>query len=180
MTDASAQPTAGVPRHSSSSADFLRSLAGIGLARAWPSAYGRGMTDALAYFSARLAHETDPSDVYAAQRAGERVVLVDVRGDEAWAQGRIVGAVHVPYREIPGRIGDFDPAVPVVVYCWSPGCNAGSKGALAFAQRGFTVREMIGGYEYWVREGQPTENDAGPLPRMYDPLTMVVRGGEER
>ena len=37
------------------------------------------------------------------------------------------------------------------------------------------IREMIGGYEYWVREGQPTENAAGPLPRTFDPLTMYVR-----
>ncbi|MDF2491635.1 MAG: sulfurtransferase, partial [Microbacterium sp.] len=49
------------------------------------------MTDALEYFSAKLLHETDPSDVYAAQKAGEHVVLVDVRGDDAWAQGRISG-----------------------------------------------------------------------------------------
>jgi len=37
------------------------------------------------------------------------------------------------------------------------------------------VREMIGGYEYWVRSGQPTEDDSGPLERVFDPLTMVVR-----
>ena len=135
------------------------------------------MTDAIAYFSARLEHETDPSDVYAAQRAGENVVLVDVRGQDAWDQGRITGAVHVPYRDIPDRISEFDSNVPVVVYCWSPGCNAGSKGALAFARLGYSVREMIGGYEYWAREGQPTENDAGQLPRTFDPLTMVVRPG---
>ncbi|PZU38063.1 MAG: sulfurtransferase, partial [Microbacterium sp.] len=40
---------------------------------------------------------------------------------------------------------------------------------------GLPVREMIGGYEYWVREGQPTENDEGPLPRTFDPQVMVVR-----
>ena len=133
------------------------------------------MTDAISHFSSRLAHETDPSDVYAAQTAGDAFVLVDVRSAEAWDQGHIVGAKHVPYRDIPARIAEFDPGVPVVVYCWSPGCNAGTKGALAFAQLGFAVREMIGGYEYWVREGQPAENTHGPLPRQFDPLTMVVR-----
>ena len=133
------------------------------------------MTDAISHFSSRLAHETDPSDVYAAQNAGDVLVLVDVRSVEAWDQGHIVGAKHVPYRDIPARIAEFDPGVPVVVYCWSPGCNAGTKGALAFAQLGFDVREMIGGYEYWVREGQPAENARGPLPRQFDPLTMVVR-----
>jgi rhodanese-related sulfurtransferase len=134
------------------------------------------MTDALSYFSAKLALETDSSDVYEAQRAGEQFVLIDVRGDDAWRQGRVRGAIHMPYREIAMRAPrELDPAVSVVVYCWSPGCNAGAKGALEFAKLGYAVREMIGGYEYWAREGQPVENDEGPLPRVFDPLVMVVR-----
>ncbi|GAA5204458.1 rhodanese-like domain-containing protein [Microbacterium jejuense] len=134
------------------------------------------MTDALTYFSTKLALETDASDVYAAQKAGESFVLVDVRGDEAWAQGRVAGAVHMPYRDIAERAPREIPAgVPVVVYCWSPGCNAGAKGAVEFAKLGYAVREMIGGYEYWVREGQPTENDEGALPRVFDAQVMVVR-----
>ncbi|MFE4725446.1 rhodanese-like domain-containing protein [Microbacterium sp. NPDC056736] len=134
------------------------------------------MIDALSYFSAKLALETDASDVYAAQKAGEQFVLVDVRGDEAWAQGRVPGAVHMPYREIAERAPqEIDRSTPVVVYCWSPGCNAGAKGAVEFAKLGYSVREMIGGYEYWVREGQPVENDEGPLPRVFDAQVMVVR-----
>lgn len=134
------------------------------------------MTDALSYFSAKLALETDASDVYAAQKSGERFVLIDVRGDEAWVQGRIRGAIHMPYREIAERAPrEIDLSTPVVVYCWSPGCNAGAKGALEFAKLGYSVKEMIGGYEYWVREGQPTENDEGALPRVFDAQVMVVR-----
>lgn len=134
------------------------------------------MTDALAYFTAKLTHETDASDAYAAQQAGESLVIVDVRSDDAWDQGHIAGAIHIPYRDIAARAPkELDPAVPVVVYCWSPGCNAGAKGAVEFAKLGFQVKEMIGGYEYWVREGQPTENAAGPVPRTFDPLTMYVR-----
>ncbi len=134
------------------------------------------MTDALEYFSAKLRHETDASDVYAAQKAGEQFVLVDVRGDEAWAQGRVTGAIHMPYRDIAARAPiELDAGLPVVVYCWSPGCNAGAKGALEFAKLGYAVKEMIGGYEYWVREGQPTENDEGALPRVFDAQVMVVR-----
>jgi rhodanese-related sulfurtransferase len=134
------------------------------------------MTDALEYFSAKLRHETDASDVYAAQKAGERFVLVDVRGDEAWAQGRVSGAIHMPYRDIAARAPiELEAGTPVVVYCWSPGCNAGAKGAIEFAKLGYSVKEMIGGYEYWVREGQPTENDEGALPRVFDAQVMVVR-----
>lgn len=134
------------------------------------------MTDALSYFTAKLALETDASDVYAAQKDGEQFALVDVRGDEAWAQGRIRGAIHMPYRRIAERAPrEIDPSTPVVVYCWSPGCNAGAKGAVEFAKLGYSVKEMIGGYEYWVREGQPTENDEGALPRVFDAQVMVVR-----
>lgn len=134
------------------------------------------MIDALSYFSAKLALETDASDVYEAQRSGEVFVLVDVRGEEAWQQGRISGAIHMPHQQIADRaLQELDPAVPVVVYCWSPGCNGGAKGALAFARLGISVREMIGGYEYWVREGQPTETDEGAAARTFDPQVMVVR-----
>lgn len=134
------------------------------------------MTDALAYFTAKLTHETDPSDVYAAQQAGENVVLIDVRSTDAWNQGHAVGAVHMPYREIAERAPrELDPAVPVVVYCWSPGCNAGAKGAVEFAKAGFVVREMIGGYEYWLREGLPCAGADGDLPRVFDPQVMYVR-----
>lgn len=134
------------------------------------------MTDALAYFAAKLAHETDPSDVYAAQKAGDAFVLVDVRDDDAWAQGRVVGAVHMHHSEIARRtLSEIPRDQPVVVYCWSPGCNGGAKGALEFVKLGYAVREMIGGYEYWVREGQPTENDEGALPRTFDAQVMAVR-----
>lgn len=134
------------------------------------------MTDPHAYFSAKLAHETDPSDVYAARQAGEQVVLVDVRSSDAWNQGHAVGAIHMPYREIALRaLSELDPAVPIVVYCWSPGCNAGARGAVEFAALGFAVKEMIGGYEYWLREGLPCEGESGPLPRVFDPQVMYVR-----
>ena len=136
---------------------------------------GNGPATAAAHFSARLGFETDPSDVYAAQKRGDVFVLVDVRSDEAWDQGHVDGAVHMPYAQMPERaLNELDPAVPVVVYCWSPGCNAGHKGALALSLLGYNVREMLGGYEYWVREGQPASNASGPLERVFDPLTMVA------
>ena len=130
----------------------------------------------LAHFEARLHAETDPSDVYAAQKAGEDFVLVDVRGDEAWAQGRAAGAIHMHYSEIAARAPLEIPAgTPVVVYCWSPGCNAAQKGAREFARLGYGVREMIGGFEYWAREGYPVVNDSGRVRFPRDATVGVVR-----
>lgn len=134
------------------------------------------MIDRQEFFAAKLAYETDASDLYAAQKAGEQVVVVDVRSDEAWAQGRIPGAVHMHYREIAQRAPQEIPeGTEVVVYCWSPGCNAGAKGALEFAKLGYSVREMIGGFEYWAREGYPVEDHDGVHRRPIDPLTGVPR-----
>lgn len=134
------------------------------------------MIDRQDFFTAKLSYETDASDLYAAQKAGERIIVVDVRSDEAWAQGRIRGAVHMHYAEIAERAPKEIPAdADIVVYCWSPGCNAGAKGALEFAKHGYSVRELIGGFEYWVREGYPVEDHDGIHRRPIDPLTGVPR-----
>ncbi|QNA92903.1 MULTISPECIES: rhodanese-like domain-containing protein [unclassified Microbacterium] len=134
------------------------------------------MIDRTDYYSAKLSYETDPSDVHAAQKAGENVVIIDVRSAEAWAQGRVAGAVHMHYSEIANRAPVEIPAdADVVVYCWSPGCNAGAKGSLEFAKLGYRVREMIGGFEYWVREGYPVEDADGVHRRPVDPLTGIAR-----
>ena len=128
------------------------------------------------YYAAKLAFETDASDVHAARKAGENVYIIDVRSDEAWAQGRVAGAVHMHYSEIAVRAATEIPSdADVVVYCWSPGCNAGAKGALEFARLGYRVREMIGGFEYWVREGYPVEDADGVHRRPVDPLTGIAR-----
>ena len=85
-------------------------------------------------------------------------------------------AIHMHYSEIPARAPQEIPLdTPVVVYCWSPGCNAADKGALAFAQLGYEVKVMIGGFEYWVREGYPVEDADGVHRRPVDALTGIAR-----
>ena len=105
------------------------------------------------YFETRLAFETDVSDVHAAL---DRIVLVDTRGDAAWAQGHVPGALHLPWAQIAARAtGLVARDADVVTYCWGPGCNGATRGAAEFARLGYRVKEMIGGYEYWLREGFP-------------------------
>jgi rhodanese-related sulfurtransferase len=126
------------------------------------------MTSAIDYFSNRLRFETDVSDVQRDLAAGTPgYVLIDTRNLESWEQGHLPGAIHLPTPEIAARAAGLVPAgSEVVVYCWGPGCNGATKAALEFARLGHPVREMLGGYEYWVREGF-----AG---RPADPLTSPV------
>ncbi|MGW3988683.1 rhodanese-like domain-containing protein [Streptomyces sp. NPDC004830] len=132
---------------------------------------------AAAYFGAALAFHTDVSDVSAALAAGgdPGFVLVDSRATRAWEQGHVPGALHLPtalVREQAARL--LDPSVPVVTYCWGPGCNGATRAALALAELGFRVKEMLGGFEYWVREGLAFETRGGAVHRDPDPLTAPV------
>ena len=130
---------------------------------------------ASAHFASKLEFECDPSDVHADFDEGLPFVLVDSRGEAAWQQGRISGAIHLPTAEIPERAASVIPKdTAVVVYCWGPGCNGSTRAALAFSKLGYDVKEMIGGFEYWAREGYPTENDSGPVIREKDELTAPL------
>ena len=51
------------------------------------------------------------------------------------------------------------PDGPLVVYCWGPGCNAATKAGAKIADLGREVKEMLGGFEYYVREGYPVEGE---------------------
>jgi len=128
------------------------------------------------FFQALLAFQTDASDVHAAMStAAPGFVLIDSRSDASWEQGHVAGAVHLPTAQIAARAGSLvPPGTPVVTYCWGPGCNGGTKAALEFAKLGYEVREMIGGYEYWVREGLPIETSNGVKALEPDPLTTPV------
>ena len=61
----------------------------------------------------------------------------------------------------------------VVTYCWGPGCNGATRAALgAGPASAIAVQEMIGGIEYWVREGFPVRTDGREIvgQRSADPL----------
>jgi rhodanese-related sulfurtransferase len=131
---------------------------------------------AATFFRARLQFQTDVSDVHAAMtEASPGFVLVDSRGDAAWRQGHLPGALHLPTAQIAAHAQTLVPqGMPVVTYCWGPGCNGATKAALAFATLGYDVREMLGGYEYWVREGLPVQTPGSLVARVADPLTTPI------
>ncbi|TDC86116.1 rhodanese-like domain-containing protein [Micromonospora sp. KC606] len=132
--------------------------------------------ESAAFFTARLRFQTDVSDVFASLRlASPGFVVVDSRGPAGWRQGRVPGAIHLPTSAIPAQAaGLLDPSVPVVTYCWGPGCDGATRAALALAQLGYRVKEMIGGIEYWIREGLPIETDHGIEKQPADRLTAPV------
>jgi rhodanese-related sulfurtransferase len=133
---------------------------------------------ALAHFANRLSFEADVSDVHADLAAGvSNLVIVDSRSLEAWDQGHLPGATHLPTNRIAAEAASaIPPDATVVTYCWGPGCNGATRAALEFAKLGYPVKEMIGGYEYWVREGFAYETKQGQRTHTADPLTAPADG----
>ena len=114
--------------------------------------------DARSHFAHRLAVETDVADVAAAQRAGRGgFVLLDARSRESFAAGHLPGAASLPHAEITAeRLAALGDGL-IVAYCWGPACNAATRAAARVAEHGREVKEMLGGFDGWVREGHPIE-----------------------
>jgi rhodanese-related sulfurtransferase len=114
-----------------------------------------------AHFAARLSLETDADDVAAALADDRRdFVLLDARSHAAYAAAHLPGAISLPHRLIDkGTVVELPDGL-LVAYCWGPGCNAATKAAAKLAALDRQVKEMLGGFEYWVREGHPLEGDA--------------------
>jgi rhodanese-related sulfurtransferase len=76
------------------------------------------------------------------------VVLLDVREHDEVAVAAVDGAVHIPMREIPSRLGELDAAKPVVVMCHSGGR---SRRVAEFLQghRFSSVYNLQGGIDAW-------------------------------
>lgn len=127
---------------------------------------------AKAHFVAKLEKETDPSDVYFDLQNGETgFTVVDVRPAEAFAEGHIPGAISMPRRKITTETtAEWPKDKPVVVYCYSPACNAATKAAVKLTELGFSVKEMIGGIEYWKEEGYPVQKEGEPKVSLNAPV----------
>lgn len=118
--------------------------------------------EALARFQDSLRFETDCWDVHEALSSGKPdFVLLDVRGSDSFARGRIPGARNLPHRKIvESKLRDYPMDTVFVVYCAGPHCNGAQRGAIRLAQLGRPVKLMIGGITGWLDEGFTLERAA--------------------
>ena len=111
----------------------------------------------LQHYANKLAFETDSWDLKTDLESGENIVVIDTRSPEAYQREHIPGAVNIPHRTMSGETTRFiDKDALVVTYCDGIGCNASTKGALNMTRLGFRVKELIGGLDWWKRDGHKT------------------------
>lgn len=113
--------------------------------------------DQLEFYKAKLDFEIDSWDLSESLNNGEDVVVIDARSFEAFCIEHIPSALNIPHRTMSEETTkDLDKNKLYVTYCDGIGCNGSTKGALKMAQLGFNVKELIGGLDWWVRDGYET------------------------
>lgn len=124
--------------------------------------------ESLAYLAAKLSRYADAWDVAEDLRNGvDGMVVIDTRAEALYAAGHIPGALSLPHRLMDeAGTAHLDRQKVYVTYCDGIGCNGSTKGAYKLARLGFQVKEMLGGLDFWIRDGQPvaTGPEAGRMP----------------
>ena len=99
----------------------------------------------------------DPERLAGRLQAGEELTLLDVRDADEFAAGHIPGAVHIPYGELRGRIGELSRDAPIAAIC-----SGGKRSGLAASilqREGFdeVIHVGPGGVGAWASSGHPLE-----------------------
>lgn len=116
------------------------------------------MNEQIAFYQNKLEYETDSWDLNESLKNKEKVIVIDARSPQAFEKGHIPGAVNIPHRTMSElTTSHLDRTYLYVTYCDGIGCNASTKGALNLSSLGFRVKELMGGLDWWKRDGYSTE-----------------------
>lgn len=120
------------------------------------------MNDQIRHYADKLAYEIDSSDLHKLLVENAKVIVIDARTPEVYAIEHIPGAINMPHRTMtPESTTHLDRDALIVTYCDGIGCNASTKGALNMAKLEFKVKELLGGLDWWKRDGYPTSGSNG-------------------
>lgn len=114
-------------------------------------------TETFNFMQAKLAYYTDAADVAEDLRNGVTdIIVIDTRTEQAYEEAHIPGAINFrPSLMTPESVQRLDPNKTYVSYCDGIGCNGSTKGAHKLASLGFKVKELLGGLDFWRRDGNP-------------------------
>jgi rhodanese-related sulfurtransferase len=77
------------------------------------------------------------------------VLLLDVRTEKEWRQGRIKGAHHIPLHELTRRSSELDKHKNREIICYCQTGNRSISAALRLKRLGFSTASMKGGIAEW-------------------------------
>ncbi|TCP26644.1 rhodanese-related sulfurtransferase [Scopulibacillus darangshiensis] len=83
-------------------------------------------------------------------KGNEDICVVDVRENEEVIIGKIPNAKHIRLSEIPDRLDELDASKEHILVCRSG--RRSEKAAEFLQEKGFTVKNMVGGMLKWQGE----------------------------
>ncbi len=114
-----------------------------------------GIRQAAATEAGSAVPEIMPRELAGRLRAGDDLMLIDVREPHEWEIARIGGAQLIPLAMLPAALSELDASRDIVVHC-----KVGSRSAKAVRQlqaAGFTrVWNLAGGIQRWSDDVDPT------------------------
>jgi rhodanese-related sulfurtransferase len=109
------------------------------------------------FFEAKLDFTTGPAELNQMLERKENINIVDVRTSEDYSKGHIPGAISLPRSSWISHFGLKKDRVNII-YCYSETCHLAAAAAKQFAEDGFPVMELEGGFETWQRLNLPIES----------------------
>ena len=107
------------------------------------------------FFEAKMAFTTGPVELERMMKNNE-VNIVDVRAAEDYTGGHIPGAVNLPKDQWHALKGLRKDKINVL-YCYSQVCHLAATAAVQFAEQGYPVMELEGGWRWWKDDGFDVE-----------------------
>jgi rhodanese-related sulfurtransferase len=121
---------------------------------------GKIMNEQIKYYEDKLNYELDSSDLYQMIINNKKIIVIDTRTEEYYNISHIPNSINIPHRTMNKKITkDLDKSYLYITYCDGIGCNASTKGALNMSKLDFHVKELLGGLDWWIRDGYETHGE---------------------
>ena len=115
------------------------------------------MNEQIKYYENKLKYEIDSWDLSESFKTSDEIIVIDTRAQKAYEYERIPNSINIPHKTMNNSTTkDLAKDRLYVTYCDGIGCNASTKGALNMATLGFRVKELLGGLDWWIRDGYET------------------------
>jgi rhodanese-related sulfurtransferase len=111
---------------------------------------------AVDYFDAKLEFTTGPIELNEMIERGDNISIIDVRKGEDYRKGRIPGSVNLASERWDSFEG-LSKDRPNIVLCYSQQCHLAARACRFFAEHGYPVMELEGGFETWQKHSLPIE-----------------------
>jgi len=108
------------------------------------------------YFDSKIEFSTGPIELKSLIDKKEDINIVDVRQQEDYKKGHIPGAINLP-KDRWDTLEGLNKDKTNIVYCYDQQCHLAANACKHFAENGYPVMELEGGFGAWRDHSLPVE-----------------------